>query len=1151
MSRAYGYMDSHPRQSHIMPSRQHGQPMPDEIPPQLGINPTLFPVPHEPLPYPYGGNCSYPAPCHACYNHMATPSYYHRPPYPYFFQPPPFNCWGPYPGNAEPFASHNELPYPSAYPMERPYVVREHHCCGCPNHVCDPKNEKGVKIEEHEPLDSNKKVENYPESLVPANWRNFPYPIVWIPPENNRNKEQGIHVKPRIMDLDTASQEKKPAVSSLHKEPAWNSWFPLFMGNYDHSKPGGETKRSDNQHTRNNERNYPFPVIWIPPYDKQEEAEAKKEQQNNTLESPESNFKVFPILLHNNHDKTSDGGVEVNYRNEVGSHHQDAEKNIDVKDIEPYVGKNNSRDSQEAAANALSKRTIDSPVDRVPGFDARKSLSSSTKTSKLPPVCLRVDPLPRKNGRNGSSKSPSPPGSEMKSRSSSDAPSTDSNKHNSRTQSMNRTSEEHPKRKEVKVIEVKGATSCPSNNNSGDSQSGLQVEHPEKIKENKDHSEKEEVCEIKEDKGIPIAGDESIEKRSEELQASRTLSDEEAAMRIQSTYRGFQVRKWETLKKLKQMAKVRDEVTKVRKSIDELASSEDTLPVQGKLERQKVLIGESIMNLLLRLDTIQGLHPNLRDIRKSLARELVALQEELDSLTTKSLEESVDNSDTARDDESMVSEKEHDEEAKRQFEDSLSVSENIGGQCESEEEQLLKAENSVSEQSENACSGIVDDKTQVVFEDLKSETSASLDVKLQQAALQHCTNEIDDGEPPMVSVMEPTETDPNRPAGEKDERVELATMNKSNYDSGVEDEMRLASDLGDGSSTKMEFMSTDQVTSALQALPQADEEKETIAVDGVGVEPATFPGPTLCTGDEDLISHRVEPEVEVASKIHIAEEDVAASVLSKHENCGNLTIEVQQLEVPKAITSDSEEVDNVHLEQLVAPVPDDLSPVGSLKSEESSQDAPNGAERDQRHEEGNSDEAPLPPRPEAQLGMLESKVETCQDVNEDKAIVSADLSCNCSDMLNGEALAWEKEGLIAENVENTDLTTRVGEQVHEREDNHEEEVVVIASEKSVSDEGAEQVEQSPPSHEDSNASRPVEKTDGNEKLIKENEKLREMMEKLMEAGKEQLNVISELTVRVKDLETRLARNKRTKPRCRAVAAKPRSAHAKSCADSMN
>lgn len=46
------------------------------------------------------------------------------------------------------------------------------------------------------------------------------------------------------------------------------------------------------------------------------------------------------------------------------------------------------------------------------------------------------------------------------------------------------------------------------------------------------------------------------------------------------------------------------------------------------------------------------------------------------------------------------------------------------------------------------------------------------------------------------------------------------------------------------------------------------------------------------------------------------------------------------------------------------------------------------------------------------------------------------------------------------------------------------------------------------------------------KLVEENARLREMMEKLMEAGKEQLNVVSSLTGRVKDLERKLSRKKK-------------------------
>ncbi|KAF8413270.1 hypothetical protein HHK36_001246 [Tetracentron sinense] len=63
----------------------------------------------------------------------------------------------------------------------------------------------------------------------------------------------------------------------------------------------------------------------------------------------------------------------------------------------------------------------------------------------------------------------------------------------------------------------------------------------------------------------------------------------DAAVRIQSACRGFEVRKWQPMKKLRQL-------TRIRAQVDE------------------------------------GLHPSLRDIRKSVARELIFLQEKLDSL---------------------------------------------------------------------------------------------------------------------------------------------------------------------------------------------------------------------------------------------------------------------------------------------------------------------------------------------------------------------------------------------------------------------------------------------------------------------------------------------------------------------------------------
>nr|ACU20570.1 unknown [Glycine max] len=67
---------------------------------------------------------------------------------------------------------------------------------------------------------------------------------------------------------------------------------------------------------------------------------------------------------------------------------------------------------------------------------------------------------------------------------------------------------------------------------------------------------------------------------------------------------------------------------------------------------------------------------------------------------------------------------------------------------------------------------------------------------------------------------------------------------------------------------------------------------------------------------------------------------------------------------------------------------------------------------------------------------------------------------------------------------------------------------------------------------------------GDSKLLEENEKLREMMKKLLEAGNEQLSVISDLTVRVRDLEKKLARrrSKRVKTKQYRPAASKMSTH---------
>uniref|UniRef100_A0A8R7UPE4 BAG domain-containing protein n=1 Tax=Triticum urartu TaxID=4572 RepID=A0A8R7UPE4_TRIUA len=108
------------------------------------------------------------------------------------------------------------------------------------------------------------------------------------------------------------------------------------------------------------------------------------------------------------------------------------------------------------------------------------------------------------------------------------------------------------------------------------------------------------------------------------------LSEPDAAVRIQSAYRGYHVRRWQPLEKLRKIKNVHMQMQDVEKQLQALEASS-----KQPTEKEHVAINETIMNLLLNLDTIQGLHPVVRESRKSVARQLVCLQEKLDSLCKK------------------------------------------------------------------------------------------------------------------------------------------------------------------------------------------------------------------------------------------------------------------------------------------------------------------------------------------------------------------------------------------------------------------------------------------------------------------------------------------------------------------------------------
>jgi hypothetical protein len=242
---------------------------------------------------------------------------------------------------------------------------------------------------------------------------------------------------------------------------------------------------------------------------------------------------------------------------------------------------------------------------------------------------LRVDPLPRKKNGNGSSRSLSPPHPKGHSndafRATTSSALNENPHQDSRSQnSILNSSKEVETYEKEKVIEVMEGKTSEDNNGEqgGQSQTQIPVNFPKDSQEEvsvkqtvKETGKDAEECKIQEDKGVSRAGDITTEEPNDANKVNdsaklagqegklekKTLPDEEAAMRIQSAYHGYEVRKREPLKKLKQIAEVRHQMLDVQNRIQILELSSD-LQIDGK---QIAVIGETIMRLLLKLDTIQ------------------------------------------------------------------------------------------------------------------------------------------------------------------------------------------------------------------------------------------------------------------------------------------------------------------------------------------------------------------------------------------------------------------------------------------------------------------------------------------------------------------------------------------------------------------
>lgn len=663
------------------------QPGMEAVPPQMNGDPiTKSPLAHG-GPWPYAGSYGYSTPMQFCGGHHEYPEYCsHRLAYPHSLPSPPMYFSGGNPAYVEPFyvpyapSPHYSMEFPR-YEYEK-YMPWKHHCCGCPNFPSNHKEGKSEKIEEHEP-----DVKKMNSALNPVQLKNYPFPFVWISPEYigkgeqlkpvataTSHKEGGQGVKVEDHEDGEKVNNAVDLVQSKNRPYSFVWIPPEHMGDQDKLS-------HDNMSPK---REFPFPIIWIPNYNMQESARTDNQESTSTPKAIPKGPDALKSPVNGNGSDLSKGSSDVTREVE--------NEGVPVKQIELHQGKDDLEGSdrrvkeipvKQAEANIINKEsqssgkcqhtsTDENMTNRESQTGVNRRSTSPQKASKLPPVCLRVDPLPRKKNEKGSSRSPSPPASKQHPRTSADGSSkafASSTKYDKaqadvKLQNASHVSEEvKSKEKTTKVVEKpsekkdegQSKRSCEHDivreklkllNASGvtkdepkegsirvlekssekkDTQSQVTSNMAIEDQENRNSSASTksgenltigEDCRIvnkeagigvnnmKEEEPTEATGASKVSTKQTDGGSGnekKVVSDLEAAVSIQAAYRGFQVRKWEPLKKLKQLAEVKKRMSDIKCSIEALESSSD---FQNN-EKQRVTLGEEIMRLLLKLDTIQ------------------------------------------------------------------------------------------------------------------------------------------------------------------------------------------------------------------------------------------------------------------------------------------------------------------------------------------------------------------------------------------------------------------------------------------------------------------------------------------------------------------------------------------------------------------
>lgn len=1025
------------------PSGQIGRP-------HLKVDPATSMVPCEFWPFQFGGNqggYAYPE-FHGCYYQPQPSCCAFRPPYPYAAAP--HHChatYSAYPG----FYPVHYAPPPPYFSTDQPRyefeknlpTTEHHHCCVCPNHSCKQSDKKSVKIVEHDEEDIDRK--NADEATM-APIPNHPYPVVWLPYGGDMRRE---HTKPYKSEHEERKEayQAKPSrdlESSEQPKILKNGWPPLNMKRSEAMKKGEDLQTNSVQKQDDNSMSFPFPIIWMP-YQPENTGKVERQESDFGQNPPDQKLASHIESMHKDEDDKNNNSMQ----NEVTGNN--VKKIIPVKQLEE---------------NDMKKGTSEE--------NGVKKLSSPKKSSKLAPVCLRVDPLPRKKG---SSRSPSPPGGKGKSQDMpKDKPPVSLNGEISERKCglPDRASEVEESKCRTKTTKVTEGTT------QGDEQKDLNVGCTNSTRPSDNQIGNGGVeSPFEPEKKCP---GESIQCDNTEGQIKKQLSEDEAAAVIQSAYRAYEVRKWKPLKKLKQIASVGEKVAEIRGQIQALEHSPDKL-VDNK---QKNVISETIMSHLLKLDTIQGLHPTVRDIRKSVARELVGLQEKLDSIPDSSPQVVTEQPLTAKHTEDTMRVHQHGNVTVAQNHHDTNIME----QC---EERPLPVENSQS-MVVNGQGGENEEIDEIFGE--SQPTSKELEVKEEISEHEQCVSS------PHRQTEELTYCDVE----------EMGTTSKE-MDGHVKDLVDLSQeehnlpkqmdhDVKEVAEVNTEF-SQEIITSCVE-----QQVTQTPPAALASAQTATT-GNTKMPQDE--ASRGLETEPLIKESI-----DMAEQLLPINSNMG----------------CEEKEVQDGNSCQSAAPKPYGITVEAQVEDEVAELVELNDNGRIEEHHgsllKGETDELSSTQQQEV---IMESDGTTTK-VNEAEELV--------------EVPVQKTKGEVDKDPQSIDLKPRElevddgklqEENVAESGSRDDKETVNAIGEVENTDWSmCSEANEQPMSPTASQIS--IQSEDSGRKLIEENEKLRKCLEKMIESGKEQLTTISALSGRVKQLERKLSRRKKLKMRkCRAAQVK--------------